>query len=55
MLDYYAIGVAAYPFTMADYYTMQETMHTTTHATPDTTPADTEETVNLDYESPETA
>lgn len=25
-LDFYAIGVAAYPYTMAEYYTMQEEM-----------------------------
>ncbi len=25
-LDFYALGVAAYPYTMAEYYTMQEEM-----------------------------
>ena len=24
MLDYYAIGIATYPMTMAEYYSMQE-------------------------------
>lgn len=27
MLDYYGIGVATYPMTMADYYSMQEALH----------------------------
>jgi hypothetical protein len=26
-LDFFAIGVAAYPYTMAEYYTMQEEMN----------------------------
>lgn len=26
MLDYYAIGVAAYPMTMGEYYAMQDAM-----------------------------
>ena len=26
-LDFFAIGVAAYPYTMAEYYTMQEQMN----------------------------
>ena len=28
-LDYFAIGVAAYPMTMAEYYQMQDSLHAT--------------------------
>lgn len=43
MLDYYGIGVAIYPMTMADYYSMQESMNTQT-TQQDTTNKQEEET-----------
>lgn len=46
-LDFYAIGVSIYPYTMADYYTMQELQQKQTQETP----AGEEQPVDLDQEA----
>jgi hypothetical protein len=52
MIDFYAIGVATYPMTMADYYTMQETLHQSQSDKTSTNIGDElgSETLNLDNE-----
>lgn len=54
MLDFYAIGVAVYPMTMNDYYTMQESMSKEEAAGTTTTigsaEGEGETTINLDKE-----
>ena len=47
-LDFYAIGVAPYPMTMADYYQMQEQIHMAQSQS--ATVTETEEQVDLDQQ-----
>lgn len=48
MLDFFAIGVAVYPMTMHEYYTMQSSMNTQRTPQEDSSEPDEQDNVDLD-------